>query len=103
MYKKNKDVLMQLERTERVEKVEETVGEVVGDYERLLRGVAKRKGYGQEGGEVEGGAGASGVNGSGVGGSGGRARGKRKTIIEDDEEGDEGEGRGTPRRRVEEP
>ncbi|KAL8916418.1 MAG: hypothetical protein Q9172_006314, partial [Xanthocarpia lactea] len=33
IYKKNRDVLAQLERVERVEKCEETVGEVVGEYE----------------------------------------------------------------------
>ena len=44
VYKKNRDVLMQLDRLERVEKVEETVGEVVGDYERLLRGLEGKGG-----------------------------------------------------------
>ncbi len=97
IYKKNKDVLIQLERAERVEKVEETVGEVVGDYERLLRGAEKRKGYGDEDGVN--GSGAE-VSGNGKVGGEERSRGKRKTVIEDEDE-DEGEGRGTPRRRME--
>lgn len=77
--------------------MEETVGEVVGDYERLLRGVEKRKGY-EDVGEVNG-SGVE-VNGSAAVGREARARGKRKTVLEDEDE-DEGEGRGTPRRRVE--
>ncbi|KAL8939118.1 MAG: hypothetical protein Q9216_003531 [Gyalolechia sp. 2 TL-2023] len=42
VYKRNRDVLMQLDRVERVEKVEETMGEQVGDYERLLRKMGER-------------------------------------------------------------
>ena len=81
VYKKNKDVLMQLEKGERIDKVEQTVGEVAGDYERLLRGLEARK---DEGGEE--------VNGSEKRENGGgerKGRGKRKVIIEDDED-DEG-------------
>ena len=75
VYKKNKDVLIQLDRGERVDKVEQTVGEVAGDYERLLRGMEK-----WEGGE----SGGSSVR---------RERAKRKTIVVDDEdEEDEGMG-----------
>lgn len=37
IYKKNKDVLMQLDRLERIDKVEEALGDQGGDYERLLR------------------------------------------------------------------
>lgn len=43
VYKQNRDLLAQLERIERIDKVEQTVGEVVGDYERLLQGLASRK------------------------------------------------------------
>ena len=35
---------MQLERAERIDKVEQTVGEVVGDYERLLRALQGKGG-----------------------------------------------------------
>ena len=50
MYKRNKDQLIQLDRADRIDKVEETVGDLVGDYERLLRGVeARRAGKGGEG------------------------------------------------------
>ena len=67
VYKKNRDVLAQLERGERVDKVEQTVGEVVGDYERLLRLMGEFKGEG----------------GGGVG------RGKRKGVLDDEEEDEE--------------
>ena len=43
IYKQNKDVLMQLDRGERADKVEQTVGEVAGDYERLLNGMKNWK------------------------------------------------------------
>lgn len=42
VYKQNRDLLAQLERLERIDKVEQTVGELVGDYERLLQGLANR-------------------------------------------------------------
>lgn len=72
VYKKNRDVLMQLDRSERIEKVEQTVGEVAGDYERLLRGIEGGKGTG---------------NGTGL------ARRKRKVVMddEDEEDGEDGE------------
>ena len=94
IYKKNKDVLMQLERGERVDKVEEAVGEQAGDYERLLRGMGKWEGEG-------GGAGGEGGKG-GVGGERRRERGKRKNVIADDdddedEDGDEDTDRGVER------
>ena len=78
IYKKNKESLMQLERTERVDKVEETLGGVIGDYERLLRGVEKRLSNEALGGEDE-------DPGSGIAGK--KDRGKRKTVV--DEEDDE--------------
>lgn len=43
VYKQNRDLLAQLERIERIDKVEQTVGEVVGDYERLLQALASRQ------------------------------------------------------------
>ena len=97
IYKKNRDVLVQLERGERVDKVEEAVGEQAGDYERLLRGMGKWEGGG------EGGVG-------GVGETGGerrRERGKRKNVVlddddedDEDEETDEGVERATKRVRI---
>ena len=65
IYKKNKDLLMQLDRIERIDKVEETLGDLGGDYERLLRALE-----GKGGADVE-----AGVR---------RDRGKRRII--DDEE-----------------
>ena len=64
---------MQLDRAERVDKVEETVGEVAGDYERLLRGMEKWQGGERSGGSER------------------RDRAKRKVVDEDDED-DEDEG-----------
>lgn len=81
IYRKNRDVLMQLERMERVEKVEETVGEQVGDYERLLRRMKEREAEGDRD-EVTVGRREPVV---GTGGSR-RDRGKRKVV--DDEESD---------------
>ena len=71
IYKKNKDVLIQLDRAERVDKVEQTVGEQAGDFERLLRGMEKWDGVDS-------------------GGSSGRiGRGKRKVIADDDDDDEE--------------
>ncbi|MCJ1436369.1 histone acetyltransferase 1 [Xylographa pallens] len=71
IYKKNKDVLMQLDRAERIDKVEEALGEQGGDYERLLRGM---EGKSEGNGEL-------GVR---------RERGKRK-VVDEDEDADEDE------------
>ena len=73
VYKKNKDVLIQLDRGERVDKVEQTVGEVAGDYERLLRGMEK-----WQGGEAS--AGASSER---------KDRAKRKVVDEDEGDDDD--------------
>ncbi len=70
VYKKNKDVLIQLDRSERVDKVEQTVGEVAGDYERLLRGMEKWR-RGEAGGGEE------------------RSRNKRKVVDEDEDDDEE--------------
>ncbi|KAG6999380.1 histone acetyltransferase type B catalytic subunit [Physcia stellaris] len=81
VYKKNKDVLMQLEHLDRIDKVEQTVGEVIGDYERLLRGMVEKAMKGDDG--VEGQASKNGEK---------RERGKRKLVVEDDEDEDVGGG-----------
>ena len=73
IYKKNKDVLMQLERGERIDKVEETLGEQAGDYERLLGGLEGKEGESADVGMR-------------------RDRAKRKVIAEDDEEDEENDG-----------
>lgn len=78
IYKKNKDVLIQLDRLERIDKVEEALGEQQGDYERLLRGMTGREGEGE--GAVD-----------GIGER--KERGKRKTVV-DDEDGDKEEAGG---------
>ena len=70
IYKRNKDLLIQLDRTERIEKVEETLGDQGADYERLLRNL-EGKGMGSD--EV-------GIR---------RERAKRKVIHEEDEHEDE--------------
>lgn len=76
VYKKNKDVLIQLDRLERAEKVEQTVGEVAGDYERLLKSMAKW------------GAGGAGRGGDAASKAGRLDRKKRK-ILEDEDDEDE--------------
>ena len=101
VYKKNRDVLAQLERLERVEKCEETVGEVVGEYERLLRRMEERKerrgdmeekeGEGDKGFIEDRDAGGEGeANGMaqavGNGGTQRRERGKRKVVLEEESE-----------------
>lgn len=79
IYKRNKDVLIQLDRAERADKVEQTLGEVAGDYERLLRGMQKWKEAEEKSHEAdEEQAGRSGER---------RDRGKRK-IVEDEDDGD---------------
>ncbi|CAO1603288.1 histone acetyltransferase 1 [Xanthoria calcicola] len=95
VYKRNRDVLAQLERTDRVEKCEETVGEVVGEYERLLRRMRERGGgdtmtlssrIGVEGAEESEGKGL--VNGMAADtGAVRRERGKkRKVVVEEESE-----------------
>lgn len=90
VYKRNRDVLAQLERTERVEKCEETVGEVVGEYERLLRRMGERGNKkleeGERGEEGEGDGDMGEVNGTADTGALRRERGKRKVVVEEDSE-----------------
>lgn len=92
VYKKNKDVLIQLDRADRVDKVEQTVGEVAGDYERLLRGMGewKRK-------ETE----AETETKSGSGSGEARIRGKRKNVLGDEDEDMEEDERDIKRARSE--
>ena len=44
LYRHNKDTLIQLDRTERIDKLEEALGSVEADFARLLRAVDKRSG-----------------------------------------------------------
>ena len=71
IYKKNKDVLIQLDRIEIVEKVEQAVGEQAADFERLLKNM----------GDYE--------SGKGTGNAGRSSRGKRKKVVEEDEDEDD--------------
>ncbi|KAL8803814.1 MAG: hypothetical protein Q9182_002946 [Xanthomendoza sp. 2 TL-2023] len=110
VYKRNRDVLAQLERVERVEKCEETVGEVVGEYERLLRRMGGRGdgGVGGVGGhgavrEEEGGELVEEREEEEVGngvleevGTQKRERGKRKIVLEEGEDDDDDDDDGTP-------
>ena len=89
VYKRNKDVLIQLDRLERAEKVEETVGEVAGDYERLLRCMAN---WGSSGA----GRGADAVSKAGR-----LDRGKRKIIDDEEDEEDKQGQTGAKRARSE--
>lgn len=81
VYKKNKDVLVQLDHLDRIDKVEQTVGEVVGDYERLLRGMVERAMKGEDGVEERKESTANGEK---------RERGKRKLVVDDDDDEDVG-------------
>lgn len=78
IYKNSRDLLMQLERAERVDKVEGTLGDLVGDYERLLRRMKERGEMGGKNGAEEQ------VAGNGVVGR--RERGKRKVVVDEEEE-----------------
>ena len=49
VYKQNKDVLMQLDHLDRIDKVEQTVGEISGDYERLMRAMVEKATNGVDG------------------------------------------------------
>ena len=80
VYKKNKDVLMQLDHLDRIDKVEQTVGEVIGDYERLMRRMVEKATKGENG--VQEGSSSS---------DGRRERGKRKLVVDDDDDDDEDE------------
>lgn len=91
VYKQNRDLLAQLERIERIDKVEQTVGEVVGDYERLLQSLASRQNGGaaaQPISEAEAEAEAGGAQERTV-----RIRrkggGKRKILADEDEDEDQ--------------
>ena len=79
IYKKNKDVLMQLDHLDRIDKVEQTVGEIVGDYERLMRAMVEKATKGEKG-----------FDRSTSHNREKRERGKRKFVVEDDEDEDVG-------------
>lgn len=96
VYRKNKDVLIQLDRLERAEKVEQTVGEVAGDYERLLREMGKFGRSGSGGGTSAAKTGkdttensSSLLSSSTAAAAAGRSRGKRKVIDDDDDDEDD--------------
>lgn len=59
LYKHNKDTLMQLDRAERIDKLEDALGSVEADYARLLRAADKRSGAKSNGDAVS-------TNGSGT-------------------------------------
>lgn len=75
LYVFNRDALAQLDREERVEKLEATVENVLVDYERLLELAEKR---GARGAEEESGSGGVAVR-----------RGKRKVVVDEDEDEDD--------------
>ena len=74
--RRNKDLLTQLDRLEKIDKLEETLGGQQGDYERLLRNIVERA---AKAGDEE-------SNGNMV--SERRERGKRKVVDDDDDEDD---------------
>lgn len=84
VYKQNRDVLAQLDRLERIDKLEETYFHVEDDYKRLLD-IAKH-------GRIE--EDESSVNGTKAG------RSKRNTDMEEDEEMEEVEMGVRPKKRV---
>ena len=77
LYKHNKDTLMQLDRTERIDKLEEALGAVEADYARLLRSAEKRAG-----GKVA----ERNGNGAGTNGSGTSKRSSPDDAAEENEE-----------------
>jgi histone acetyltransferase 1 len=83
IYERNIDQLAQLDREERIIKVEESCAAVQEEYRRLLEGAEKRKGWV---GEVE--VESNGANNASTTGPGIVKR-KRKVIEEDSEEEDE--------------
>ena len=78
IYKRNKDTLIQLDRLERIEKVEEAVGEQAGDYERLLAAMTLKELEKLENGQEN----ANGATSS--------RKAKRKLIVDDDDDDDGG-------------
>ena len=83
IYKKNKDVLIQLDRIERIEKVEQTVGEQAGDFERLLRNMKDYESVETRESSER------------------KDRGKRKTVVEEDEDEEMDDGVAVKRARSE--
>ncbi|OJD21086.1 hypothetical protein ACJ73_07574 [Blastomyces percursus] len=93
LYKRHRDLLIQLDRDERLMKLEETVGNVEEGYDGLLKAFEKRVAREKEGEN-------GGVGGGGVGPV--RERGKRKfTVFEDEDEEDADEDGGREARAAE--
>ena len=87
VYKQNKDMLIQVDRAERIDKVEQAVGDIAGDYERLLRGMSKWQDDEKKSSHANGNAEGSSIP--------RRDRPKRKILDDDD---DEEIASGTPKR-----
>ncbi|PGH09031.1 hypothetical protein AJ79_05760 [Helicocarpus griseus UAMH5409] len=86
LYKHHRDLLVQLEKGERVEKLEETLGNVEEGYDSLLKALEIRSAKEKQDAE-------NGDMGVDVKGNAGKERGKRKfTIMEDEDEDEDGEG-----------
>ena len=78
LYLFNRDQLGQVEREERIEKLESALDAVQAAYEEMIERVVKREGEEK----------LEGTAGDAVAGAKGKARGKRK-VVEDDEDDDE--------------
>ena len=87
IYRRNKDVLIQLDRLDRIDKLEETLGGQQGDYERLLRNIVERSTTGEE-------------ESNGNEPSERRERGKRKVIDDDEDDEDTGVENGRASKRL---
>lgn len=79
VYKMHKDILMQLDHLDRIDKVEQTIGGILEEYERLLHGLVEKAKKGER--DIDGGASTSGEK---------SRRRKRQSIIEEDEDEDGG-------------
>lgn len=91
LYRHNKDQLAQLDRGDRIERLEQAFGGVEADYARLLREWEKRSKAGEdEGGVVEAATGVE--NGKGTGKGKGNEKGKGKGKRENEAETEDGAG-----------
>jgi len=75
IYKRHKDLLAQLDRLERVDKLEETLVGVIDEYTRLLKGAEKRADLG--GDEAVG---------NGVAAEERKERGRKRVVMDDEDE-----------------
>ena len=99
LYKRSKDMLIELEMTDRLQKLEETVDNVEDGYEILLKGFAEREEILKSREEeltVSQDKGAEYLNGT----PGKEQRSKRKFTVEDDEDEDAAEGSATKRSKA---